>query len=263
MNTTAYIQSGAIESCVLGLASGAEQQELLTLCRQYPEVLDARMSFELALEAQLMKGAVEPPVAVKEKILAAFSDEPLFYKKQELVQASPAPVLKINWWKGIAAACFVAVAATLFWAYHLTTQNKRLQIVNTELNNRLDHSNHTDALLALKPVLAKSSVVWSTMLEPKNTSHCAAHIYWDTLSANTYLLLGNIPSPLTSRQFQLWAVTDKQSPVSLGTFDIGKEGQLLQMKPVQNARTFIITIEPKGGSTTPTTQTTYAISRQL
>lgn len=261
MNTTAYIQSGAIESYVLGLATEAEQQELEALCRQYPAVLDARVSFELALEAQLMKGAVEPPAAVKEKILSAFSDKPVFHKEAQ--KDSPAPILTINRWKWLAAACLIAVAATLFQTYRLTTENKRLQTVNRELNNRLDHSNHTDALLALKPVIDKPSVVWSTMLEPQNTAHCAAHIYWDTLSSTTYLLLGNIPAPLTTRQFQLWAITANQSPVSLGTFDISKEGQLLQMKQVQNAKAFIITIEPKGGSTAPTTKSTYAVSRQL
>ena len=261
MNTAVYIQSGAIESCVLGLATGIEQQELEALCRQYPEVLEARVSFELALEAQLMKGAVEPPAAVKEKISFALLDEPGFYKAVQKV--SPAPVLKINRWKWLAAACLIAVAATMFQTYHLATENKRLQTVNRELNNRLDHSNHTDALLALKPVIDKPSVVWSTMLEPQNAAHCAAHIYWDTLSAHTYLLLGNIPSPLTAKQFQLWAMTDNQSTVSLGTFDISKEGQLVQMKQVQNAKAFIITIEPEGGSKVPTTKSTYAISRQL
>ena len=261
MNTTVYIQSGAIESCVLGLASADEQQELQALCAQYPEVLDARVSFELALAAQLMKGAVEPPEGVKEKIFSAILDEPDLDIVPQKV--SSVPMFNVNRWKWLAAACLIAVVTTMLLTYHLAKENMRLQTVNRELNNRLDHSNHTDALLALKPVIDKPSVVWSTMLDPQNTAHCAAHIYWDTLSANTYLLLGNIPSPLTARQFQLWAMTGERSPVSLGTFDISKEGQLLQMKQVQNAKAFIITVEPKGGSKAPTTNSTYAVSRQL
>ena len=261
MNTTTYIQSGAIESCVLGLATEAEQQELVVLCRRYPDVLDARTLFELALEAQLMKEAVAPPAALKEKIFTEVLGSAAFEDGSPR-QASAVPVHNILRWKWLAAACFIAVAAALFWVYRLSTENKRLQIANTELNNRLDHSNHTDALLALKPVIAKPSVVWSTMLEPQNTAHCAAHIYWDTVSTRTYLLLGNIPPALTTRQFRLWAITNSQ-PVSLGTFDIGKEGQLLQMNPVQKAKAFIITVEPKGRSVTPTPKVTYAVSRQL
>ena len=259
MNTTTYIRSGAIESCVLGLAGPAEQLELEALCKQYPEVLDARVSFELALEAQLMKGAIKPPAAVKEKIFAAVMDAAVLASRSD---GQTSPVLSINRWKWMAAACLIAVAATLFWIYRVTNENRRLQIVNTELNNRLDHSNHTDALLALKPVIDKPSVVWSTMLEPQNTAHCAAHIYWDTLSTRTYLLLGNIPAALTTKQFRLWAITTTR-PVSLGTFNIGKEGQLLQMGPVQKATSFVITVEPEGGSMPPTAKTAYAVSRQL
>ena len=270
LNITTYIQSGAIECCVLGQATEDEQQELVALCRQYPEVLEARVSFELVLEAHIMKETVAPPAALKEKIFAAVlndastsAEEPERRTPATPVQrVSVTPVLGLNRWKWLAAACVIAAMAILFWVYRLSTENKRLQIVNTELNNRLDHSNHADALLALKPVLAKPSVVWSMMIEPENTAHCAAHIYWDTLSTRTYLLLGNIPSLLTTKQFQLWAITDGR-PVSLGTFDIGKEGQLLQMNPVQKATSFIITVEPKGGSAQPTTKETYAISRQL
>ena len=260
MNPTAYIQSGAIESCVLGLATEAEQAELVVLCRQYREVQQTKLSFELALEAQLLKGAVAPPAWVRANVLDAIAQE----NRSNIVPGGKhtAPVLQLNRWKWIAAACFMAALVVLFWAYRLATTNKRLQMVNTELTNRLDHSNHTDALLALKPVIAKPSVVWSTMLEPENANHCAAHIYWDTLSANTYLLLGNIPSPLTGRQFQLWAITDAR-PVSLGLFDISKEGQLLPMKRVQNAKAFMITIEPQGGSAAPTPPKPYAVSRQL
>ncbi len=87
-----------------------------------------------------------------------------------------------------------------------------------------------------------------------------AHIYWDSLSTNTFLLIGNIPQSVSNKQFQLWALLDNQ-PINLGVFDIKKEGQLIQMKKVHKAKVFVITMEQKGGSLTPTMEALYAIGK--
>ncbi|OYW78342.1 MAG: hypothetical protein B7Z27_07665 [Sphingobacteriia bacterium 32-37-4] len=71
MNTQEYIQSGIIESYVLGMASSAEAAELKQLCLQYPEIKKALNDFELALEANALAKAVTPPPQVKKQIFAA------------------------------------------------------------------------------------------------------------------------------------------------------------------------------------------------
>jgi hypothetical protein len=50
VNIQEYISSGIIESYVLGLASDEERREFEQTCAQYPEVLAARIEFELAME---------------------------------------------------------------------------------------------------------------------------------------------------------------------------------------------------------------------
>ena len=52
MNVQDYISSGIVESYVLGLASPEEQSEFERMCREYPEVLQARVDFELAMVQQ-------------------------------------------------------------------------------------------------------------------------------------------------------------------------------------------------------------------
>jgi hypothetical protein len=96
--------------------------------------------------------------------------------------------------------------------------------------------------------------------DPANSSHCMAHIFWDSLSTNTFLLIGNIPQSVSDKQFQLWALMDNQ-PINLGVFDSKKEGQLIQMANVDKAKDFVITMEQKGGSLTPTMEALYAIGK--
>jgi Anti-sigma-K factor rskA len=258
VNIKEYIKSGIIENYVLGLASEADQREFESLCSQYPELIQAKRLFELALETEMIKKGVSPPAELLDKILLSLDTpggDSLLKHHREYE-----PVRKINVWKLVAVVCLFLLAGNIYFVYSLREKYNKLQIENIELKNRLDHSGYADAIKELKPIVQKSSVKWSTMVEPANISHCMAHIYWDSVSSNTFLLIGNIPKPVSEKQFQLWALVDKQ-PVNLGIFDIKKEGQLIQMKNVLKVKEFLITIEPKGGSSTPTMELLYAIGK--
>jgi hypothetical protein len=256
VNIKEYIKSGTIESCVLGIASEAEYQEFIALCSQHHEILEARIAFELALENQLMKGAISPPTYLKEEVLKYVNISGTNgVKKKE--KERPLPVYSMNIWKYIAAACIVLFAGASYWAYSVNNKYQKILKASIETANQPDHSSHAEAVRALNAIVQKPSVKWSLMVEPANESHCMAHVYWDSLSKNTFLLLGNIPKSVSDKQFQLWALLDNR-PVNLGIFDVREEGQLIQMKNINNAKAFAITLEPKGGSTTPTITATYA-----
>jgi anti-sigma-K factor RskA len=259
VNIKEYINSGIIESYVLGLTTKAEQQEFESLCAQYPEIVQAKDVFELLLEEQLMKEALEPPANVKQQIFQSLNSAGIkdASKKEK---ADTAPVRRMNVWKSIAAAFILLSAATCYYAYSIRNNYQKLQRVNNELQNQLRTAYNDNPLLALNPIVKKTSTKWAAMIQPTNASHCMAHIYWDTISKNTYLLVGNIPVPASHKQFQLWALQDKQ-PVNLGVFDATKEGQVLQMKNIYRATAFVITLEPVGGSTAPTMETVYAIAK--
>ena len=261
MNIKEYIESGIIETCVLGLGSEAECREFEALCIRFPEIDMARSVFEQVLEEQLMKKAIVPPSYLKEKIFSSLKiPDSNGIGNKKTVHQMPDRLTRL--WKYVAAACIVLLAGTVYWASSF--KNKYQELIknnnNIDIANRRDHSNHFDAIIALNSIVQRPTVKWSTMIEPANASHCMAHIYWDSISKNTFLLVGNIPNPLSDKQFQLWATLNGQA-VNLGIFDNRKEGQLLQMKNIQDAKSFYITIEPIGGSDTPTMQATYATGK--
>lgn len=61
MNIQEYIESGILESYVLGSASEAETSELLYLKRRYPEIQDALAELEQDMERIAGQMAVPPP----------------------------------------------------------------------------------------------------------------------------------------------------------------------------------------------------------
>ncbi|MFD2145793.1 hypothetical protein [Mucilaginibacter antarcticus] len=61
MKIKEYIESGVLESYVLGSASEEETRELLRLKKQYPEVRDALFEVELDMERLAQHIAIPPP----------------------------------------------------------------------------------------------------------------------------------------------------------------------------------------------------------
>lgn len=260
MNIKDYIESGIVATYVLGLATEAEQKEFESLCKQYPELNEAKRSFELALEDQLLKEAVLVPEGLKERVLGSLKKSP-GNNMHRTEREHKTPLRKMNVWKRATVLCILLLlTGSVYFTYFLREKYQKLQKENAELKYSLEKSSYTNPLLAVNPIIQKPSVKWAAMIEPKNSSHCLAHVYWDSVSAKTFLLIGNIPQPLSERHFHLWALSDNQA-VDLGVFDIKKQCQLIQMKNVLKATTFIITIEPKGRSLAPSMQAMYATGK--
>ncbi len=51
----------------MGLATKAEEQELEGLCKQYSEIAQAKLDFEISLETLLMKNTIVPLITKRKK----------------------------------------------------------------------------------------------------------------------------------------------------------------------------------------------------
>ena len=249
MNVKEYIAGGMVESYVMGLLPETERREFELLCKQYPEIAEARNAFELTLEHQLLSDAIKPPHHLQQQIeekLSTTSAEPNDY---ELEQES-APVRDSGIWKWLAAASMILLAGAAYWAISSNNKYRASQSRLVEVETRLKQS---EDQLALK----------SQSLQPRSDfkmaaikdASASATIYWDTISKDVYLMINNMPAPASGKQYQLWALLPDESsaPVNLGTIDLKQERIMYRMKNIQNARAFAITVEPRGGSSKPTT----------
>ncbi len=245
---------------MLGLATDAERQEFESMCKLHPEIAEARNQFELALEKQLLQDAVEPPAHIKQTIQQSLASSNITSPAKPIREQEQVPVRRLNFWKIAVAASIILLAGSLFWALSLNNKFQRTQQANEQLKSELNHTKKLDPFQALAPIVQKPSIKWSALLEKNNSSHCMGHIYWDSLTKDTYLLIGNMPQTASDKQYQLWALIDNQ-PIDLGVFDVKKEGLLIKMKNVHNAEAFAITVERRGGSPTPTMEAMYAIGK--
>lgn len=252
MNTQDYISSGIVESYVLGLASAEEQAEFESMCRQYPEILQARIDFELALEQQAIQNAVSPPPALKQRVINA-----VLPAEAKIISINGSSVsVKTNWLKWVAAACAVLLAGSLYWNISQYNRNRKLQSSYGDVVKdydsmalRLSEIEDEIAMLTLNP---NTKLAAMKGMEP--SPNAFATVIWDTITKDVYLVVNNLPKPASDKQYQLWALLDGK-PIDVGMIDndvfIGQKKLLLRMKNVSGAQAFAITLEEKGGSPTP------------
>jgi len=87
-----------------------------------------------------------------------------------------------------------------------------------------------------------------------NAPQSMAYVYWNESSKEVYLSIQSLKQLSKDNQYQLWAIIDGK-PVDAGVFD-GDVAGLLKMKDIASgAAAFAVTIEPRGGKTTPTLET--------
>ncbi|RYF85689.1 MAG: anti-sigma factor [Chitinophagaceae bacterium] len=247
MNVKEYIQSGIVESYVLGLATDAERLEFERNCADYPEIAAARDAFERSLEEQLMQDAVAPPAFVKGKVLEAVrptvSDNGLVEELQE------APVRRMNVWKWIAAASLILLAGAAYWGYTANQKYNELVAKQGTMEKQLQESTarlqvmEEDAEILRHPM--KTVALKGTDMAPQ----AQTTVYWDTTGASkdVYMVINNLPQAPSEMQYQLWALLDGK-PIDLGVFDLDvrQKRLVVKMKNVQNAQAFAITLEKRG-----------------
>jgi anti-sigma-K factor RskA len=257
VNVKEYIQSGVVESYVLGLATEAERQEFEQAVATYPEIVEARDSFERALEVQLMQDAVRPPAFLKEKIQQQLGSAGAATYQSE--QIEEAPVRRMNVWRLLAAACFIGLLGAGYWAY--TTNEKYNDAVARQLTIEKELQQKNTELAAMQQeaaMLQSPGVKVAALKGTANAPQALTTVFWDSTNQNVYLLVNNLPQAATDKQYQLWALLDGK-PIDLGMLEPRQNRLLVKMKNVQNAQAFAITLEPKGGSVNPTMTAMYVV----
>lgn len=100
--------------------------------------------------------------------------------------------------------------------------------------------------------------VHSVSLTGQGSAVPAARVFWNHQSGQFVVTAFALPPAPEGRTYQLWAISEGKSPVSMGTFDTDADGRatvVLPVDPAVEALGFIdicgLTVEPDGGSEEP------------
>jgi anti-sigma-K factor RskA len=274
LNTKEYIESGIIESYILGDVSPQEKKEVECMAHIYPEINEELKRSEQALEAYARSFSAKTRDGLKANVFAAIEKESAAQStatrgEAKVVQLDSSKDQKnIRFWKYSAAAGFVLFLTTSTFLIiqkgkyegqsdqlasmnsSLDSTQKKLAGMSTDMamqNQRLDlYTNPENRIIAMKG------------LEKKDPSSLAL-ICWNSVSKDVFIDVKKLPAAPEGMQYQLWAIVDGK-PVDLGVMDTADtRPEFHKMKAVSDAQAFAVTLEKKGGSPVPTMDEMYVI----
>lgn len=269
-NLKSYIESGILELYVLGDLSAEEKSDVEAMSKLHPEVKAELEEIEKAMLAVSMNFSMEPSAKVKENFFSAltFSDEEqsdvvVPTLNQNVEEAKVVPLTNnINFYKYSFAACLALLVVSVVAIISLSRSLKdsRQQIAQLQSSNQTfaNQVNYLDKKVSSSnqtiEVLTNPEVKLVTLKGTDNAPKSNLVVAFNQKEQKVMLNMSNMRLPKTDEQhqYQLWALVDGK-PVDLGVFDMDENSSgFVNMKPIGAAQTFAVTLEPRGGSATPT-----------
>lgn len=261
MEAQEYIESGTLELYVYGLLTEKENIEIAELAKINPEVDKEIIAIEKAIVALSSSFAPFHSVENFEKIKAR-----LELKHGKVVELQP----KSNWTQYVGwAAAVLLLLGFGYQTLELTQSKEAISTVGTEKNKIqreyafLDQQNkQTEKNLSIVRDIKNTGV---TLGGQAVSPTSFAKVYWNKETKTTYIDAAGLPTPPKGMVYQVWSLklSPVLTPTSIGLLDNfeGNTQKIFAVSQTDSAEAFGITLEPAGGSLTPTMEQLYTLGK--
>lgn len=261
MENKEYIESGILELYVYGLLSETESEEVATMAKNNPEINAEIIAIEKAIVSLSSSFAPFHSVEIYEKIKAKLELNPT----TKVIEMEPSR----NWAQYIGWAAAILLLVGIGYQYNELEQTSN-QVVNatTEKVKMEQELNQ----LQLKNQASETSL--AIVRDTKNTMvplggqavapESSAKVYWNKETQVVYVDAAGLPEPPKGMVYQVWALKlNPLTPTSIGLLDnFDKNDQrMFAVNSTGDAEAFGITLEPAGGSLTPTMEQLYTLGK--
>lgn len=258
METKEYIESGVLELYVYGLLDENQNFEVAEMSKKNPEIETEIVSIEKAILN--LSSSFSPFLSVEN---FAKIKSKLEIKHGKVIDLKPKKTFKYIGW---AAASVLLLSIGYLYNQQITFKN---QIVNLEaqksklneviVSTEIKSKQNYQALEVIRDTKNTIVALDGQTISPKSS----AKVYWNKSSQKVFIDASGLPSPPEGMVYQIWSLKLKPSliPTSIGllsNFD-NNENHVFEVNNTGDAEAFGITLEPAGGSKTPTMEQLYAL----
>jgi anti-sigma-K factor RskA len=261
MEAQEYIESGILELYVYGLLTETENLEIAEMAKKNPDVDQEIISIEKAIVALSSSFSPFHSVANFEKIKAR-----LELKHGKVVDMKPAS----QWSQYVGWAAAVLLLLGLgYQTLELTKTKDAIATVGNEKTKierdfaYLDQQNkETEKNLTIVRDIKNTGV---TLGGQAVSPTSFAKVYWNKDTKTTYIDAAGLPKPPKGMVYQVWALklSPVLTPTSIGLLSDfeGNSNKIFAVDRTNEAEAFGITLEPAGGSLTPTMTQLYTLGK--
>ncbi|WP_419211885.1 anti-sigma factor domain-containing protein [Maribacter sp. X9] len=257
MNVKEYIASGILELYVAGVLSEKENLEIANYAKEYPEI---QKEIE-AIEASILELSkkVSPGLNYSFKSLMERINKDI---KVIALDTKRNPIMSYVGW-----AAAVVLAVGMFWMYQQNQELKSdIQLVEQQNDTLEQQIADTDSSLEKTKELLNTirdkniSVIPLGGQEVSPTSYAKA--YWNKEDQKVFIDAKGLPEPPDGFVYQVWSLKlSPLTPTSMGLLEdfSTDENKVFALNNSNDSEAFGITLEPAGGSESPTLEQLYTL----
>ncbi|WP_188050679.1 anti-sigma factor domain-containing protein [Flavobacterium sp. GP15] len=260
METKEYIESGVLELYVYGLLNETENEEVALMAKNNAEIDAEIVAIEKAIVALSSSFSPFHSVANYEKIKVK-----LELKHSKIIELEP----KKNWSQYVGWAAAVLLLVGIGYQYNqmemstnqvanANVEKVKLEkdLKNLELKNKASET----SLAVFRDVKNIVVALGGQTVAPESS----AKVYWNKDTKVVYIDAAGLPEPPEGMVYQVWALKlNPLTPTSIGLLDNfdSNDQKLFAVNNTDQAEAFGITLEPAGGSLTPTMEKLYTLGK--
>ncbi|NJW53068.1 anti-sigma factor [Salinimicrobium oceani] len=260
MEVKDYIESGILELYVAGSLSEKENEEVAEMMKKHPEVYQEVIKIEASIMSLTAAASPSNSANFLADLKSRLGSKDIQSKTRSLYPRS-------SWvtYSGWAAA--VVVGFGLWWTVsEIDNLREEIRVVETRnelMEEQIERAN-TDLSEAenLIGILRDRDIITVPLQGQEASPEAYAKVYWNKKGEQIFLDAQGLPEPPRGKVYQVWSLRlSPLTPTSLGTIEdfSTDENKIFSIPNPNESEAFGITLEPAGGSLTPTLEQLYTI----
>lgn len=260
MENKEYIESGILELYVYGLLNETENLEVSQMAKNNSEINTEILSIEKSIVN--LSTSFSPFLSAENfrKI-----KEKLDLKHTQVIEMNP----RSNWSSYMGWAASVVLLIGLGYEFSklnesqtqvVTTESEKSKLQEALVSAEIKNKQSQDALAVVRDV--KNTIVNLGGQAVSPTSY--AKVYYNKETQVVFVDATGLPEPPEGKVYQIWALKlNPLTPTSIGLLEnfASNDQRMFAVDKANGAEGFGITLEPAGGSLTPTMEQLYTLGK--
>ncbi len=234
-------ESGLLELYVLGDLSGEDLSTVEAALSKYPELLEDISSIEQALKIYGKIHSVPAPNISFDNLI----NKPLSSSNSYNPASRPAKSRGSWLWP------LMFIGALIGGGFIYNNLSQKLSDSQSDLVNCRTNSEQKDVQIELLQQISNPNNTIIKVDPTEKYPETNIYLHNDNAAQKAFLQIKSLPPIADNQSYQLWSLKDNVDPIPLDVFE-GDAGNIFEVNFELNTGAYAITIEPKGGSTSPT-----------
>ncbi|MBK8518506.1 MAG: anti-sigma factor [Saprospiraceae bacterium] len=249
MDIKKYIESGILELFVLGQLSPEEENEVQAMQSKYIEIQREIHEISMGLEKYGKLKAIKAPPSVSKQL---FENLPLkmFEQNSDSDMGNNLKSTSKSRWN-LMSTLFALISLLGFSLFYIQKTENERQKQNYESTLRACDSlskAQQNEFAIINQINRPHNKIIDLIATPAYEG-ISVYLHYNDVDKKNFLQLVNLPDITSDQVFQLWSLKAGSDPMPLDVFS--DRNKIIPVAYIENTATYAITIEPKGGSKTP------------